>query len=83
MNELTAVPDSLFSLKLIRKLDLSFNKINKFDFPEGTFPNIETLNLSGNELSILPSNIVHCQKLQRLYASYNKLTFEGTTINRV
>jgi Leucine-rich repeat (LRR) protein len=81
MNELTAMPSSLLPLSQLRKLDLSFNKINKMDFPDGAFPNIETLNLSGNELTCLPQNIISCSKLQRLYASYNQLTFQGFYFN--
>ena len=76
-NELITLPEQLFSLKQLRKLDISFNQIDKIEFPEGTFPNLETLNLSGNKLSRLPQNIVHCLKLQRVYASYNHLKFEG------
>jgi Leucine-rich repeat (LRR) protein len=71
------MPFSLITLKNLRKIDLSFNKIDKIDFPQNAFPNLEILNLSGNELSSLPQNIVCCLKLQRLYASYNHFTFEG------
>lgn len=77
MNELSSIPDSLYALKNIRKLDLSFNKISKIELPTDAFPNLEIINLSGNELVALPAKIVNCQKLQRLYASYNKLTFAG------
>ena len=80
MNELTKIPESIFSLKNLRKLDLSFNKLTKLDFVEGTWPNLETFNLSGNDLEALPSQIIACVKLQRLYANYNKLNFEGLWI---
>ncbi|KAF7636898.1 hypothetical protein Mgra_00003638 [Meloidogyne graminicola] len=77
MNELTKIPETLISLKNLRKLDLSFNKLTKLEFTEGTFPNLETFNISGNDLVALPSQIIFCVKLQRLYANYNKLNFEG------
>ncbi|KAI1729403.1 gelsolin repeat domain-containing protein [Ditylenchus destructor] len=77
MNDLPSVPESLHVLKNLRKLDLSHNKLTKMEIPEGAFENLESLNISGNELTALPEGIVRCLKMQRLYASYNKLTFEG------
>lgn len=47
------------------------------EFPEGAFENLETLNISGNLLTSFPDGIVRCLKMQKIYSSYNKLTFEG------
>lgn len=47
------------------------------EIPEGVFENLETLNITGNKFVSLPDGIVRCQKIQKLYASYNQLTFEG------
>ena len=76
-NNHTTFPDQLFELKLLRKLDVSFNKISKVEFEDGAFDALETLNLSSNDLEKLPDGLVSCLKLQKLYASYNRLKFEG------
>ncbi|VDK84077.1 unnamed protein product [Cylicostephanus goldi] len=76
-NNLPAVPEALFKLKNLRKLDISGNKIETFTIPEGSWESLETLNVSGNEMKALPDGLVRLVKLQRLYASDNKLTFEG------
>ena len=76
-NNFTTFPDQLFELKLLRKLDVSFNKISKVEFEDGAFDALETLNLSSNDLEKLPDGLVRCIKLQKLYASYNRLKFEG------
>ncbi|VDM71067.1 unnamed protein product, partial [Strongylus vulgaris] len=75
-NDLPAVPEALFKLKSLRKLDISGNKIDKFTIPEGSWETLETLNVSGNGMTALPDGLVRLVKLQRLYASDNKLTFE-------
>ncbi|KAF8356657.1 fli-1 [Pristionchus pacificus] len=76
-NNLPSVPDALYKLKSLRKLDLSANKISKIDLPEGSWESLVTLNISTNCLKALPENLVRMTMLQRLYASNNKLTFEG------
>lgn len=76
-NNLVAVPDALYKLKKLRKLDLSANKITNISIPEGTWEGLETLNVSCNQLTALPAGIVRCLQLKRLYASENLLTFEG------
>lgn len=52
-------------------------QLTKIVFPEGAFENLVTLNISSNELTAFPDGIVRCTKLEKLYASYNKLKFEG------
>uniref|UniRef100_A0A0K0FBY9 Protein flightless-1 homolog (inferred by orthology to a C. elegans protein) n=1 Tax=Strongyloides venezuelensis TaxID=75913 RepID=A0A0K0FBY9_STRVS len=76
-NSLTTPPDGLYDLKKLRKLDLSYNKIEAFTIPENTLEHLEVINLSGNEMGSLPENITKLSKLQRIYASFNKLTFSG------
>jgi Leucine-rich repeat (LRR) protein len=78
-NALTSLPSQLFALKQLRKLDLSFNRLERTDVvEEGAFEALEVLNVSGNELTALPDGLTRsCLRLQRLYASFNKLTFEG------
>lgn len=67
-------------LKNIKKLDLSQNKISKIEFPQGSFENLRTINITNNQLTSLPDGIIRCLKLQKLYACYNKLTFTGESI---
>uniref|UniRef100_A0A914YJP1 Gelsolin-like domain-containing protein n=1 Tax=Panagrolaimus superbus TaxID=310955 RepID=A0A914YJP1_9BILA len=76
-NDLMTFPPNLHQLKNLAKLDVSRNKISKIEFPEGSFENLRTLNISVNELSAFPEGIVRCIKLQKIYASYNKLVFSG------
>lgn len=35
------------------------------------------MNICSNELTAFPDGIIRCTKLEKLYASYNKLRFEG------
>uniref|UniRef100_A0A0N4Z6K5 Gelsolin-like domain-containing protein n=1 Tax=Parastrongyloides trichosuri TaxID=131310 RepID=A0A0N4Z6K5_PARTI len=76
-NSLTVLPDGIYDLKKLRKLDLSYNKLEKFTIPENTLEDLEVINVSGNEMISLPENITKLSKLQRIYASFNKLTFAG------
>ncbi|KAK0418524.1 hypothetical protein QR680_013613 [Steinernema hermaphroditum] len=76
-NDLPAVPEAVYKLKNLRKLDLSLNKITELHIDENTWPDIETLNVSFNALKKLPDAIVKYSKLQKLYASGNQLTFDG------
>ncbi|PAV59113.1 hypothetical protein WR25_10798 [Diploscapter pachys] len=76
-NNLTQIPEALFKLKRLRKLDLSSNSIEKFSLSEGQWEDLVTLNLNYNKLTALPEGLIKCIKLQRLYASYNQLDFHG------
>lgn len=76
-NELTSFPTNLQQMKNLRKLDLSQNKMTKIEFPEDSFEHLRTINLTDNQLIALPTGIERCLKLQKIYASYNKLVFDG------
>ncbi|VDK53588.1 unnamed protein product [Anisakis simplex] len=76
-NELPQVPDCVYKLKSLRKLDLSHNQIERIELDEKGWEQLETLNISSNLLKSLPEQIVRLVKLQRLYASDNQLTFDG------
>ncbi|TKR57749.1 hypothetical protein L596_030409 [Steinernema carpocapsae] len=76
-NDLPAVPEAVYKLRNLRKLDLSSNKISEMHFDENTWPDLETLNVSFNTLKRIPDAIVKQQKLQKFYASGNQLTFDG------
>ncbi|KHN73472.1 Protein flightless-1 -like protein [Toxocara canis] len=76
-NDLPEVPDCVFKLKNLRKLDISHNQIKRIDLPDTAWEKLETLNISSNLLTALPEQLVRIVKLQRLYASDNQLTFDG------
>jgi Leucine-rich repeat (LRR) protein len=86
LNELTRVPDALFVVKTLRKLDLSDNKIDKIEPADRSldtyWEQIETLNLSRNELRTLPDALGKMTKLRILMVNNNKLTFNGWGMSR-
>uniref|UniRef100_A0A915C440 Protein flightless-1 homolog n=1 Tax=Parascaris univalens TaxID=6257 RepID=A0A915C440_PARUN len=76
-NDLPVVPDCLYKLKNLRKLDISHNQIKRIDLDDSVWEKLETLNVSSNLLMAFPEQLVRIVKLQKLYASDNQLTFEG------
>ncbi|CAB3403082.1 unnamed protein product [Caenorhabditis bovis] len=76
-NSLPAVPDALFKMRNLRKLNLAGNKIDNLKMTEGDWEHLETLNVSNNCLTALPDCIVKLARLSKLYASGNMLKFEG------
>ena len=77
-NQLSEVPDALFKLTLLRKLNLAGNEIQEVTpYADPVWEGLECLNLSRNSLAILPEFIVRLPKLIRLYISFNHLTFDG------
>lgn len=76
-NGLPAVPEAIFKIRNLEKLNLSANKIEKINLADGEWENLRTLNLNDNLLTALPQAIVKLQNLQRFYVSHNYLTFEG------
>lgn len=47
------------------------------DIPENSLEELEVLNLSDNKLTAFPMGISRCQNLQRFYANFNEIIFEG------
>lgn len=76
-NGLPVVPEALFKLRSLRKLNLSGNRIEKLNMTEGEWEHLETLNVSNNQLTVIPDCVVKLTRLSRLYAANNLLTFEG------
>ncbi|KAI6241750.1 hypothetical protein M3Y99_00338000 [Aphelenchoides fujianensis] len=85
-NDLSVVPEAVFTLKKLRKLDLSRNKagestdlnlLSTIDIPDGAWTELETLNVAENLLEAFPNGITQCVKLQRFYANFNRIVFEG------
>lgn len=47
------------------------------EIPENAFEDLENLNMTDNKLTAFPNGIIRCLKLQRFYANYNEIIFEG------
>ncbi|XP_048519020.1 protein flightless-1 [Dendroctonus ponderosae] len=76
-NALPRVPDALYSLPSLRRLNLSDNDIAELSSAVEMWQKLETLNVAHNKLRALPSAICKLQSLRRLYLSDNQLDFEG------
>lgn len=77
-NELPAVPEALYKLEALKRLNLSDNSIRELSNGGVEFwAKLETLNLSRNQIKVLPQNLTKCQYLKRLYLNCNQLTFGG------
>ena len=67
--KLPEVPDSIGSLKNLRKLDLGDNELARV--PDKIFsPKLETLHIQVNEIKEIPTAISNAVSLKHLYAAY-------------
>ncbi|XP_022317949.2 protein flightless-1 homolog isoform X3 [Crassostrea virginica] len=80
-NDLPRVPETLYKLTAIKRLNLSSNQISELSLVIDTWVNLETLNLSRNNLTALPSSLHKLSSLKKLYLNSNKLDFEGIPAN--
>lgn len=77
-NALNRVPDVLYTLHALRRLNLSDNLVPELSNELDTaWPALEVLNLSRNRLKALPASLCKLEKLRRLYVNDNELDFEG------
>jgi len=77
-NELPAVPEALYKLEGLKRLNLADNNIRELsNGGVEMWAKLETLNLSRNQLKVLPQNLTKCVFLKRLYVNCNELTFGG------
>ncbi|XP_033998225.1 protein flightless-1 homolog [Trematomus bernacchii] len=76
-NDLSRVPECLYTLGSLKRLNLSSNQITELSLCIDQWTQLETLNLSRNQLTSLPSAICKLTKLKKLYVNSNKLDFDG------
>ncbi|XP_050429442.1 protein flightless-1 [Adelges cooleyi] len=76
-NQLPKVPDALYTLINLKRLNLSSNVITELSLALEVWQELEVLQLSDNELTSLPSSLCKLSNLKRLYINYNKLNFDG------
>ncbi|XP_046688250.1 LOW QUALITY PROTEIN: protein flightless-1-like [Homalodisca vitripennis] len=76
-NDLPKVPDALYTVPTLRRLNLSSNCITELAMALEVWQNLETLNLCCNQLTSLPASLCKLTSLRRLYLNNNKLDFEG------
>ncbi|XP_038064629.1 protein flightless-1 homolog isoform X2 [Patiria miniata] len=79
-NHLSGVPEGLYKLSSLKRLNLSSNVITELSSAMDTWVNLQTLNLSRNKLSCLPSALCKLTSLKRLYISCNQIDFDGIPI---
>ncbi|OPL20290.1 hypothetical protein AM593_10831, partial [Mytilus galloprovincialis] len=80
-NDLPRVPETLYKLSPLKRLNLSNNQITELSLVIDTWVNLETLNLSRNKLTALPSSLHKLVALKKLYINSNQLDFDGIPAN--
>ncbi|XP_075220548.1 FLII actin remodeling protein isoform X2 [Lycorma delicatula] len=76
-NDLPRVPDALYTVTSLRRLNLTDNSISELSLALEVWQHLETLNLCRNQLKSLPGSLCKLTNLRRLYLNDNKLDFEG------
>ncbi|KAK7111739.1 protein flightless-1 homolog [Littorina saxatilis] len=80
-NALQRVPEALYKLSSLKRLNLSDNEITELSLMIDVWVKLETLNLSRNKLKALPTSIHKLTSLRKLYLNVNLLDFEGIPAN--
>ncbi|XP_046856352.1 protein flightless-1 homolog isoform X2 [Xenia sp. Carnegie-2017] len=76
-NDLPRVPEPIYRLSSLKRLNLSHNSISELSNLTGTWTEMEVLNISRNQLTSLPSALCKLVNLRKLYISGNNINFEG------
>ncbi|ESO95866.1 hypothetical protein LOTGIDRAFT_175078, partial [Lottia gigantea] len=76
-NNLPRVPEPLYKLSSLKRLNLSNNQISELSLMVDVWTNLETLNLSRNNIKSLPTSLHKLSSLKKLYVNCNELDFEG------
>jgi hypothetical protein len=76
-NALPRIPEALFNLTNLKRLNLSENNLTELSSNVEHLQKLEVLNVSRNQLIALPITLCKLSQLRRLYASDNRLNFDG------
>ncbi|CAF4516331.1 unnamed protein product, partial [Rotaria socialis] len=76
-NDLPAVPDVVYKLKALKRLNLNDNQITELTSQSDSWPQLEILQLCRNKLRNLPQQLMRCTKLRRLYLNTNQISLYG------
>jgi internalin A len=83
-NELKSIPSFVFSSPLLEKLDISSNKLSYIsDEMAPRLTKLQSLYLSGNNLSYLPENLFLLENLQEIKISENNIKILNPSISRL
>jgi len=84
-NRLTSIPDSLANMVNMTHMILTDNLLTENDFPKtmSMMTKLRTLNLSGNQLEIIPQQILEITSLRSLYLGANCLREVTPQIRRL
>ncbi|XP_067119917.1 leucine-rich repeat-containing protein 57-like [Centruroides vittatus] len=81
--DLSEFPRDLFSLKTLRTLDISGNKISNIPSNVGLFVHLKHLTANNNKISQLPKEIGNLTKLESLSLNGNRLTALPSTLSQL
>ncbi|CAF0945256.1 unnamed protein product [Adineta steineri] len=76
-NDLPAVPDVVYKLKALKRLNLNDNQIIELTGQSDGWPQLEILHICRNKLKSLPQQLMRCTKLRRLYLNSNQINLHG------
>ncbi|KAK7075215.1 hypothetical protein SK128_020054 [Halocaridina rubra] len=76
-NNLCKIPDCIYTLRNLKRLNVSDNEIVEVGTNIENWSKLEVLNLCRNQLTALPSQICKLETLRRLMVNENQLDFEG------
>jgi len=76
-NELVRVPEALYKLSSLVRLNLSNNEIMELSTLMDTWERLEYLNVSRNKLTELPGSLCKLTSLRKIYLNGNQVDFAG------
>ncbi|KAI0215973.1 Flightless-1-like protein [Lamellibrachia satsuma] len=76
-NDLPRVPEPLYKIASLKRLNLSNNAITELSSLIDTWVNLEFINLSRNKLTELPNSLCRLTSLRKLYVNSNQIDFNG------
>jgi Leucine-rich repeat (LRR) protein len=76
-NNLARVPEALYKLSSLVRLNLSSNEITELSTLMDAWETLEHLNISRNKLTELPASLCKLTSLRKLYLNSNQIDFSG------